>query len=221
MLRTFRKDERGSYLVEFAMLFLPLFTILLGGVELGYYAFAKAHAEGVMRDVARQSAIGSFFPTDSSDTEAPIDKAKRYASKRLGAIPGVEVTYDIRNYSDFTEVSQPEPVFSRPEENEDEAEFPLAGDCYVDWNDSETWDVAGGAGLGGAEEIIFFGVNIQYKPFFTLTTALTGLDKFNYSTNTAVKNEPFATAVTYKKCVTCVQNDGGHLATPNCENPDA
>ena len=40
-LRRLRQDERGSYIIEFALLSLPMMTLLMGGIELGYLAYAK------------------------------------------------------------------------------------------------------------------------------------------------------------------------------------
>src|SRR5690606_22913955 len=59
LLSSLRRDERGSYVIEFALLCLPMMTLLMGGIELGYLAYSKSNVEGALREVTRLASTGS------------------------------------------------------------------------------------------------------------------------------------------------------------------
>jgi Flp pilus assembly protein TadG len=63
LLRPFRRDERGQSLVEFALVFLPLCLIILGGIDFGFVFKDFISARQGVSDAARQASVGQFGST--------------------------------------------------------------------------------------------------------------------------------------------------------------
>jgi hypothetical protein len=63
LLGAFRRDERGQSLVEFALVFLPLCLIILGGIDFGFVFKDFISARQGVSDAARQAAVGQFGTT--------------------------------------------------------------------------------------------------------------------------------------------------------------
>ncbi len=174
------RNERGSYLIEFAAISLPLSVMLMGGIEIGYLAYSKSHTEGVLREVARMGSTGSV----------DADYIKEYTKKQLSSIANASIDIDIKSYSSFNNVAKPEPIVSDVEPFGGE---PSAGDCYTDINGNGQWDADRGAsGTGQAGDIVFYGVTVTYPVLFPLTASAFGRsDNMTIESNTIFKNEPF------------------------------
>lgn len=188
------RDNRGSYLIEFAMISLPLMALLMGGIELGYLAYAKSSVEGALREVSRLSSTGSA-------TEAELDTL---LNSRIARIGNASAVIEKRSYSDFSDVAQPEPLVS------DVAPLggaPSSGDCFVDVNGNSAWDDdMGSDGLGGSEDILFYGVTVTYPMLFKLLSDIINHGDSNMSieANAVIKNEPFGQADTPDPATVCI-----------------
>ncbi|MHA6524910.1 TadE/TadG family type IV pilus assembly protein [Tessaracoccus sp. G1721] len=51
------QNQRGAAAVEFALIILPLVTLILGGAEFGYLLYLQGSAAGAAREGARVMAI--------------------------------------------------------------------------------------------------------------------------------------------------------------------
>lgn len=193
-IRRVAHDTKGSYLVEFAMISLPLITILMGGIELGYLAFAKSNVEGALREVSRLASTGTA-------TEAELDAL---IELKIGQIANSSSVIEKRSYSEFSDVAQPEPLVS---DVEPFGGTPSVGDCYLDINDNDQWDSDQGSdGLGTSEEILFYGVTVTYPMLFGLTSTLIngGNPNFTIEANAVIKNEPFGNVDTTDPVTRCI-----------------
>lgn len=183
ILSALRRDRRGSTVIEFAMVLMPLMTLLSGGIEAGMLAYSRSVIEGSLRVAARMATTGRYSAAD-------IDA---YVRGRLSAIgvPGNAVTITRRSYASFASVAKPEPLTS------DVAPVggtPSAGDCYIDLNGDHQWSAdAGSDGNGQSEDILYYGVSIDYKLLFGLMSSAMGANDGHLilKANTVVKNEPF------------------------------
>ena len=63
LMRLFRRDQRGQALVEFALVFLPLCLIIMGGIDFGFVFKDFISARQGVSDAARQAAVGQFGAT--------------------------------------------------------------------------------------------------------------------------------------------------------------
>lgn len=193
-LRRLARDTRGSYLIEFAMLSLPLTTFLMGGIELGYMAYAKSRVEGALREVSRLASTGS----------ATQDELDTLLNSRISEISHATAEIERRSYSSFQDVAQPEPLVS---DVEPLGGTPSVGDCFLDINGNGNWDADRGAdGLGNSEEILYYGVTVTYPMLFTLTSPVLngGLDNISISANAVIKNEPFGNTLVSDPSTECI-----------------
>ena len=181
-LRRLRQDERGSYIIEFALLSLPMMTLLMGGIELGYLAYAKSNVEGALREVSRLASTGS----------ATAEELDTLLERKIGQIKGAHAEIERRSYSSFGAVGQPEPLVSDVAPLGGE---PGPGDCYTEINGNGQWDADRGSdGLGNAEDVLYYGVTVTYPMIFKLTSTVIngGKDDMTIEANAVIKNEPFS-----------------------------
>lgn len=180
MSRTFirlRDDQRGATIVEFALILLPMCVVLMGSLELGYRVYAQSIVVGSLREAARMASTGSYSGAD-------IDG---YVTQKLkGFRSSASIVIDKRSYSDFTGVGTAEPVMS--------GVGGVGSYCFQDINGNSTWDQDRGvAGLGGAEDVIYYQVNFSYPTLFPLVINQLGFPATTtVSANTIVSNEPYA-----------------------------
>ncbi len=216
--RKFRSDERGSYIIEFTVLVLPMMTFLLGAIEVGYYSYATAKTEGIIREVSRLSATGFFLTNeatdDSDDDEAggedddatpptSLELITEYVREQVKGIPGANFDVDVKSYQDFQDIENPEPITHDA--------VPLGGapgvdDCFIDVDGNGEWteNIAGTDGVGGSEDIVYFGLAVSYEPLFSLSKTFAG-DKMVIDLNAAIKNEPFGSAASYAREEVCIE----------------
>jgi len=179
--RRLPKDERGSYIIEFALLSLPMMTLLMGGIELGYLAYAKSNVEGALREVSRLAATGGVT---AEELDAMLDK-------KIGQIKGAHAEVERKSYTEFGAVGQPEPATTPIPEGDS----PGPGDCFLDINGNGNWDSDMGAdSLGNAGDILYYGVTVTYPMIFKLTSTVIngGHDNMTIEANAVIKNEPFS-----------------------------
>ncbi|MBB4631379.1 TadE/TadG family type IV pilus assembly protein [Sphingosinicella soli] len=180
-LRRLRRDERGSYIIEFALLSLPMMTLLMGGIELGYLAYAKSNVEGSLREVSRLAATGG----------STAEELDAILNSKIGQIKGASAEIERKSYTAFGAVGQPEP----PTTLIPDGESPGPGDCFLDINGNGNWDAdMGSDGLGNAEDILYYGVTVTYPMIFKLTSSIIngGKDNMTIQANAVIKNEPFS-----------------------------
>jgi Flp pilus assembly protein TadG len=53
-----KRDRRGAAAVEFALVMLPLITLLLGTIQFGFYFFTSQSASSAARETARRLVVG-------------------------------------------------------------------------------------------------------------------------------------------------------------------
>ena len=213
----FRSDERGSYIIEFAIIVLPMMTFLLGAIEVGYYSYAKARTEGIIREVSRLSATGYFLTSSTTDdtddgTAGGADDDARpptsleliaaYVAERINGIPGASFDVDVKSYQDFQDIENPEPITNDA--------IPLGGtpgvdDCFIDVDGDGQWtaNISGADGVGGSEDIVYFGLAVSYEPIFDLSKSFAG-DALVIDLNAAIKNEPYGSAASYAREEICI-----------------
>lgn len=190
-IRSLARNTRGTTIVEFAMILTPLLMLLMGAIELGHMSMARSTVEGALREAARMATTGN-------STSANIDT---FIKGRVQMVSGARVTIVKKAYDDFEQVNRPEPLTS------DVA--PIGqfnpGDCFRDLNENAKWDTdSGSSGLGGAEDIIYYEVTLDYPPLFPFMKVVPGFpDSIQLSANTVLRNEPYAKGVNFTPKIIC------------------
>ncbi len=157
----------------------PMLFLLMGSMEISYFAYVKSVVSGAMRDVARSTSTGQF-------TQSQLDGMVRTKLATVG-IPASDITITTKAYQTFdSTVSKPEPLTS------DSAPLgqPNVGDCFYDLNKNGVWN---SNTSGGPEDILYYGVTAKYKLLFRFTEkVMNGANGYvTIKTASTVKNEPY------------------------------
>jgi Flp pilus assembly protein TadG len=97
------RDCRGTAAIEFAVIAMPLFIMILGMIETGLLAFTSAVTEAATREAARQVRTGNV--QNASDAFASF---RAEFCKNLPASFACGTFYfDVRTFPEFANVSLP------------------------------------------------------------------------------------------------------------------
>ena len=197
-------DKRGISAVEFGLICLPMFTLIMGAIEAGVLIYQKAHAEGVLREAARLAVTGDVARIGEDGA-----KLDAFVREQLKFTQSTQVDIAKSFYDDFSQVKQPEKRLS----NATEAPY-----CFIDTNGNQKWDLdPSQTGIGGAEDIIDYHVTVTYDPLFPLVSRLfTDTGKISVSAQTTLRNEPFAGDIDQQPQTCCVAADAA--ATVTCSD---
>lgn len=181
-LRSLRRDSSGATLVEFAFVAPVLVLMLMGLFEFGFQVYARSVLQGAVQEAARDATLeGGEINVGALDTSV--------REQIQNVIPSAVVTFERTNYSNFSDVRQPEEF---TDNNGD-------GDCnnnepFEDLNDNGTWDEDRGQdGLGGARDAVLYEATARFDRVFPLHQMM-GWDKqVSIDASTVLRNQPFET----------------------------
>lgn len=178
-LHRIRADSRGVTIVEFAIVVVPLALAILAFMDLGHRIFLTAQLNGTLHQAARMASIG----------DTPGEEIDSYVKSRISAlIDPQHVKITKRAYTDFSRVGKPEKITS---DTTPKGAYNV-GDCFEDGNGNGQYDASGGStGLGGADDIVHYEVEINYPRFVPLGGLGWGSREI-VKANTVLKNQPYA-----------------------------
>lgn len=179
------RDERGAYMMEFALI-MPAFLMLVMGIfDIGMQMYAKSVLAGAVEQAARLSTLETNNSSQSAIDQAVRDQVGRAA--RYGTL-----AFSRQNYSDFSSVNQPEPFTDK---NGDGVRNP--GECYTDTNGNGSWSTdAARSGQGGASDVVVYRVSLTFDRLFPLWKMLGEPQSKTITVTTVLRNQPFNTQST-------------------------
>ena len=92
------RRERGAAAVEFALVMIPLITLLLGSIQFGFYFFSAQSASSAGRETARRLVVGDCL-------ETPLT-AQTFAQNQANVL-NLTLTYGPPDSSGPTAISAP------------------------------------------------------------------------------------------------------------------
>ncbi|WP_218847415.1 TadE/TadG family type IV pilus assembly protein [Sphingomonas sp. R3G8C] len=185
MARRLRRDAQGVTALEFALAAPLLLMIMAVLIELGMSYYLQTVLVGTINAAGRASSMQSAQTTSST-----IDS--QVTARIHHVIPWATVAFNRGNYTDFTNVGQPED-FTDTNKN---GQYDL-GECFNDANGNGVWDSDMGAtGLGGANDVVVYTVTVSYAPLFGFSSMLGLPSTMHASSSTIMRNQPFATQTT-------------------------
>ncbi len=182
LLQRLKRDDRGAYLIEFAMVMPTFLVLMLGIFDIGVQMYAKAALSGAVEEAARSSTLES----NNVDQE-DVDNRVR---EMVGTVaPYGTLAFERTNYSNFTDVGEPE---NFTDSNGNGTRDP--GECFEDANSNGTWNAdRGGAGQGGADDVVIYRVTLTYQKLFPLWSFLGMSPEGRQEVTTVLRNQPFTT----------------------------
>lgn len=184
------RDQKGAAMVEFAIVSLPFFVLMMAGFDLGYRQYIQTVMTATVEKVARQSAIGGMT-TQQVDQEI-IEGLNTILPEGARNNPSA-IIITKKSYDDFSSIGNPEKITN------DIAPVGTynVGDCYEDANRNNQFDASGGStGIGGADDIVYYQVDVEFPRLFPMA-GLLGWDTEQRSTvKTIVRNQPYGAQAT-------------------------
>lgn len=181
--RNFKKDDAGAALVEFALVAPVLILLIMGILDIGHRIYATAILQGSVQKAARDATLD-----DGSANASAIDnRVKTLMLPVLEAEPTSNFDFQRQNYSNFSDVSQPEDFTDTNNDGECNN-----GEPYDDANGNGSWDEDRGmTGQGNAKDAVLYTVRVTYPRLFPMA-GLIGLPQDEViQASTVLRNQPF------------------------------
>ena len=189
-LRRFVRDEQGATIVEFAIIALPLCTLLMGGLDLGYQSYVRSTMQGALNDAARKAAVRDpSFTTEGDTVEEKVENYILNVTNKVAVNAEIDVT--MQSYFDFSDIGNPEKLMT--DVNADGKYDEFDGDCFEDANENGEFDSdAGTDGRGGANDVVFYRASIAMPRLLPWHNFVPGLsDTIDMELETAVRSQPY------------------------------
>ena len=176
-----RRDERGTTVLEFALIAPVMITMLLGFFELGHQMYTTAILRGAVEAAGRNSSLADG-PTNAAAIDAAVSTQVRTV------VNHARLTFDRRSYSDYTHVGKPERYTDANTNGRWDS-----GECLEDVNGNNSWDAdPSRSGSGGAEDVIFYTVKVDYPRLIPIGGLIGIGNDVEIQAGTLLKNQPFA-----------------------------
>ena len=188
-LRRLARDEQGATIVEFALLAIPLFTLIIGGLDLGYQQYVRSLMQGALNDAARLAAVEDpNIEYGGSTTEEQVENLVKEIAGKVALDADIKVA--TKSYFDFSDIGSPETLMTDHNGNgqfdEDE------GDCWEDLNGNGEFDTDSGvAGTGGASDVVFYSARVKMPRLLPLHNFINVPEKIEMELETAIRNQPY------------------------------
>lgn len=194
-IRTLAQDRDGATIVEFALILIPFLTLIMGALDIGYQLYLRALTTGAVERAARSAAVGGLSSTQITDMITAEVRTILPTSERNNpqAIRVVKT-----NYYNFSNVGGGERITG------DTAPVGQynATDCYEDRNGNGRFDATNGgaAGLGGADDIVYYNVTVTITRLFPIAALFGASETMSVGTRTLIRNQPFGQQVVTVRC---------------------
>lgn len=177
----FARNVRGATIIEFALVFPVMMTVIMGLGELTYQQYVQSVLTGAVQKAGRDSTIQGGGGQTSQIDSAVMNMVTQVAANAT-------YTSTRENYANFGSIG-PEPFT----DTANTGVFDATKDCFTDLNGNSSWDADPGAtGQGGANDVTVYTINISYPRLFPVA-ALLGLTPVAKLTGrTVLKNQPWA-----------------------------
>lgn len=189
-LRRFVRDEQGATIVEFAIIALPMCTLLMGGLDLGYQSYVRSTMQGALNDAARKAAVRDpSFTTEGDTVEEKVENYILNVTNKVAVNAEIDVT--MQSYFDFSDIGNPEKLMT---DNNGNGQYDDDdGDCYEDANGNGEYDTdAGSDGIGGADDVVLYTATISAPRLMPIHAFLPTLgETIEFTLETAVRNQPY------------------------------
>ncbi|MTJ81507.1 MAG: pilus assembly protein [Telmatospirillum sp.] len=184
--------QSGVVGLEVAIILPVLLLLTAGVIEFALMMMTDAELEMAARAASRYGMVNYGSASRDQAIAQLIDQ------RLLPWVPGVgNIVIDIRSYTSFSNVGQPEPVDStrHPNGRCDGSCVAckggaLNGTCdYVDVNGNGHWDAdMGRSGAGGSGDIVLYTITVT-RPGFSGILHLAGISQLVFTRSVVVQNE--------------------------------
>lgn len=181
LLRRLRQREEGASALEFALIALPLFSLIIGFFEFAIMTLTGSVLESAALEAARFGATGTV-PGGMTREERMLQIVE---DRTYGLVDMDKLEIDTLVYTGFDKIGQPESY----DDANGNGQFD-DGEDYQDVNGNGSWDAdQGRTGLGAADEIVVYRLDYPWQPLTPFMAPIT--EGSVLSSSIPVRNEPF------------------------------
>lgn len=176
-----RDDKRGATIVEFAIILMPMCTLMMGVLDIGYQIYATATLQGVVQAVGRQAAL-------EGSTLSGVNAEVRENLSSITTADKVEITAtSLRNFSSKGKSER----LTKDVNGNNLADV---GDCWLDEQENNIFDsrMTGNAGIGGAEDAVSYSVSMTYSRLTPIGAWLGFGNTVTITRSSLLRTEPYA-----------------------------
>jgi hypothetical protein len=207
---TLYRNNDGVAAIEFGLISIPFFTLLLGAFDMGHTQYMKSVINGALQEASRESSLQKANDTTNHDAYGRTfgDRTDEKVRQQIKLINNdADVKLSRRYYKTFTSAKDRQHEvdinFADPLKDNDgkcEAAF---GETFIDVNNNGVYDNDGGdEGRGGAQDAVIYTVTVKYTRIFPLATLLGLSNQINLSASTVLQNQPFLAQAQYGPATT-------------------
>jgi Flp pilus assembly protein TadG len=183
------KQTDGATAVEFAIISIPLFTMVFGGMEISYEQYVVSQLQGAMTEATRMATVETTSLGGTGTTAQKIQSVLQEKVRQVA--PQATVTVQAKSYSNYSGIGKPEKIITDVKMN---GKYDaLDGDCFEDSNFNGSYDVdRGSSGTGSGNDVVVYQANLQMKRVFPVHY-IAGLgEDFTVTRETIFRNQPYA-----------------------------
>lgn len=177
------RDERGSTIVEFAIVLPVLMILIMGAMDTGFQLYTRAILAGEMQKAGRDSSL-----EDGTSNATTLNDRVRSAVHNI--MPDATVTFTRKSYRTFSDAAAAQA--------EDYTDTDGDGTCdngepFEDANNNGTWDADGGnTGQGGAKDAVVYTATAVYPRMFPIAKLIGISDRVTLTSSTVLRNQPYS-----------------------------
>lgn len=178
------RGDRGTALIEFAIVLPVVLLLILGGLELGHTMYVNSVLVGQVQKAGRDMALEG---ASTADAQAAIEARVTSAVHQL--IGGAQVNYSVLSFHDYANVANRAEEFG----NSNHDGRCDNGETFVDSNANGHWDTDGSViGRGGAKDVVLLTATVQY-PRLPLGRTFASSPNVTLTASTLLRNQPSTT----------------------------
>ncbi len=189
-LRTLAGDERGTTIVEFAIIAPTLCLVLLGAFDVAHTLYMRSVLQGIVQKTGRDATLESG--TEAQQQTALDNKVK---AQVMALANNGTVTITRRYYKTFATAAAAQAEQWTDTNGNGTCD---ATEPYTDTNLNSVWDKDGAnSGQGGAKDATLYTVTVTYPRFFPIYRIVGGSNTTKLTGSTVLKNQPYGDQAAY------------------------
>lgn len=179
-------------MVEFAFVLPVLLLLLFAAFDFGHAMYAQAVLHGAVQNAGRDAGLQSGGISKDAIDALVLKQVK-------AVVPNGAVLASRKNYEGFSDVGRAEDFVDA---NSNDTYDPT--ECFTDENDNLMWDADVGAeGLGGADDVVLYTVELSYERSFPFWAVLGGSRTTSIAASTTLRNQPFGSQAARQEVSVC------------------
>lgn len=191
--RSLRRDQRGTTVIEFAVLAPVLILLIIGSIEMGHFVMVRSTLEGAISTAARKATADLNTTEDNRDIKLRESVARQMAT--FPTIEGQHLTIETTVYQNFGS-AYPESFEDVNKNGQyDGPQGSRPGEPFDDRNRNGVRDQATQkeGKLGGPGDVVSYRARFPAALYFKPLGELLGLGEgITMSADIVMRNEPVA-----------------------------